>query len=108
MPLAVSGGLSFASVSASTYATCGVTTDGAAYCWGDNFYGQLGTGPTTSSLTPVAVSGGLSFATVTAASVGLDYTCGVTTGGAAYCWGDVPLVNGPYLTPVAVPGVLSF
>ena len=109
-PVAVSGGLSFNTVSASigdNYA-CGVTTGGAAYCWGDNTYGELGNGSTTRSLTPVAVSGGLSFATV---SAGYHYTCGVTTGGAAYCWGEGALGNGSTtktLTPVAVSGGLSF
>jgi hypothetical protein len=80
-PVAVSGGLSFATVSVGYESTCGVTTFGAAYCWGDNSYGALGNGSTTNSLTPVAVSGGLSFATV---SVGSFYSrCGETTGGAA-------------------------
>ncbi|PYO64030.1 MAG: hypothetical protein DMD28_00275 [Gemmatimonadetes bacterium] len=50
------------SVSAGLYHSCGVTPSGATYCWGDNAFGQLGNGTTTSSLTPVAVSGGLTFA----------------------------------------------
>ena len=38
--------LTFASVSAGGNHTCGVTTNGAAYCWGYNKYGSLGNGQT--------------------------------------------------------------
>jgi alpha-tubulin suppressor-like RCC1 family protein len=111
-PVAVSGGHTFAAVSAGgDDHTCGVTTAGVAYCWGLNNSGQLGApatdtctlplsgNPVPCSLRPVAVSGGLSF---TAVSAGWDYTCGLTAGGAAYCWG------GGSTTPAAAPGGLSF
>ena len=58
----VSGGLSFASVSADGSVTCGVTTARDAYCWGNNSSGQLGDDPRTNRHTPVPVAGGLSFA----------------------------------------------
>jgi alpha-tubulin suppressor-like RCC1 family protein len=85
VPLAISGGHAFASMSGGLYHSCGVTTSGAAYCWGANYYGQLGDGNTnTTSSVPVAVSGGHTFAS---ASAGAAHSCGVTTTGAAYCWG---------------------
>jgi len=83
-PVAVAGGLHFASVSAGYMDACGVTTAGAAYCWGLNANGQLGDGTTTNRSTPVAVAGGLTWAAVSAGSY---QSCGLTTTGAAYCWG---------------------
>ncbi len=53
--MAVGGGLSFARVSAGVGHTCGVTTAGAAYCWGYDVSGQLGDGTTTDRLSPVRV-----------------------------------------------------
>src|SRR5437773_1613087 len=63
---------------------CGLSSAGATYCWGDNFYGQLGDGTATSSSIPVAVAGGLSFSALAA---GRYHTCGLTNAGSAYCWG---------------------
>ena len=50
--------------------SCGLTLEGRAYCWGDNFFGQLGDGTKTDRLRPVAVAGGLLFSSVSA-GVGL-------------------------------------
>jgi alpha-tubulin suppressor-like RCC1 family protein len=110
-PVAVSGGLTFKSISAGFASTCGLTPGGAAWCWGDNSYGELGNGSATNSKTPVAVGGGLTFSAI---SVGDAFACGVTTAGAAYCWG----YNGlgqlgigsvtRSATPVTVSGGISF
>ena len=43
-PAAVLGGLQFVQLSLGSAHTCGVTTDRHLYCWGMNFYGQLGDG----------------------------------------------------------------
>jgi len=83
-PLAVTGGRTFATIAAGSGRSCGVTTIGEAYCWGENSSGQLGDGSRTSSLVPVPVTGGQQFASVT---LGAYHTCGVTTTNAAYCWG---------------------
>ncbi|HEY3221949.1 MAG TPA: hypothetical protein VGJ80_14560 [Gemmatimonadales bacterium] len=55
-PLPVTTGQIFASISAGGHHTCAITTDGKAYCWGDNVYGQLGTGNTTGRNVPVVVA----------------------------------------------------
>src|SRR3989454_3013724 len=104
--------LTFATVSGGDDHTCGVTADGVAYCWGNNGLGQLGNGTTTNSAIPAAVAGGLTFAAVSA-STG-SFTCGLTPGGAAYCWGanDVGMLgtgsSGRSSVPVAVAGGHSF
>jgi alpha-tubulin suppressor-like RCC1 family protein len=84
-PVRVVGGITFAAISTGTTHTCGLTSAGSAYCWGANSAGQLGDGTTTDQTSPVAVVGGLTFATI---SAGAEYTCGVTTSGPAYCWGN--------------------
>ena len=110
-PVAVSGGLTFSALAAGSWHTCGLAGSGAAYCWGSNYGGQLGTGSTTDSSVPVAVSGGLTFSAVAASG---DHTCGLTSAGTAYCWGvdnSGQLGDGSMTsssTPVAVSGGLTF
>lgn len=87
-PAAVTTTLKFSALDAGANHTCGLTSSGAVYCWGANSLGQLGDGTTTSRSVPVAVSGPLTFQLVTAGGFDIGHTCGLTTGGAAYCWGD--------------------
>jgi alpha-tubulin suppressor-like RCC1 family protein len=102
VPVAVAGGLTFSSVSGGLDHSCGITPAGAAYCWGRNDLGQLGTGTYTDSHVPVAVVGGLAFRSLGA---GASHSCGLTTGGVALCWGknsEGELGNGSTLNS-AVP-----
>ena len=59
-PRAVTGGLTFLRVTTARWHTCGETPASRAYCWGLNDRGQLGTGTTTSTLSPVPVWAGCS------------------------------------------------
>lgn len=76
--------VTFTVVQAGAYHSCGLTTSGAAYCWGNSTYGQVGAGSKANGLTPVAVANGLTFSAI---SVGAVHSCGLTGGGTAYCWG---------------------
>lgn len=110
-PAAVTGGLTLAAVATGGEHTCGRTPSGAAYCWGDDQYGQLGSTAAPYSSTPVSVGGGLTFPSV---AVGSDHACGLTAAGAAYCWGynargqvgDATLTS--HSQPVAVSGGRTF
>ena len=72
-------------ISAGSYFTCALTTQGAVKCWGSNAYGQLGDNTTTDSAKPVQVySLGKG---VKAISAGNFFACALTTKGAVKCWG---------------------
>ncbi len=113
-PVRVAGGLAFSTISAGDHFTCAITTGGAAYCWGNNAYGQLGTGSQTSASRPVAV--GIQGVTFQSISAGATHACAVTTAGAAYCWGsnaggklgDGGAPGGGHTVPVPVAGRIVF
>ncbi len=108
-PVPVAGGLTFKQIAAGAAHVCALTGAGAAYCWGQNWAGQNGVGTvTTNHPQPLAVSGGLTYAELTTER---DYSCGLTTAGAAYCWGRGALgttLAGDQLVPVPVEGGLTF
>src|SRR5438128_2264124 len=102
IPTRVQGIASLDQLSAGHFAqfsrTCGVSTDKAAYCWGN--YDA-----------PVLASTTLSFTQVT---TGGAHACGLTSEGSAYCWGanyrgqlgDSTLED--RAVPTAVAGTLRF
>ena len=92
--------------------TCGLTTEGRAYCWGSDERGELGIGgaqlkcaqppwsrvppgrpdllhvnhipPRACALQPTAVAGTIRFRMLAA---GRAHTCGIAVDSVAYCWG---------------------
>ncbi|HYW13995.1 MAG TPA: hypothetical protein VE871_18670 [Longimicrobium sp.] len=78
-------GVTFVAVSSNYSHSCGLTSGGQAYCWGENAAGQVGDSTLVDRNAPVAVQqGALAFVSIT---TGLDHTCAVDAGGSAYCWG---------------------
>jgi alpha-tubulin suppressor-like RCC1 family protein len=63
---------------------CGLTESGKLYCWGHNFYGEVGDGTTIQREEPVPVKGDHRFKTV---SVGCGHTTALTEDGTVYSWG---------------------
>jgi alpha-tubulin suppressor-like RCC1 family protein len=80
------------SVAAGDFHTCAIDTSNQAWCWGSNQYGALGNGKTADKNKPVAVSGEFQFMAIAAGGIEgtsspADFSCGITTRGAVYCWG---------------------
>jgi alpha-tubulin suppressor-like RCC1 family protein len=78
--------LSASAAASGGYHVCAVS-GGAVKCWGNNAYGQLGTGDTYDRGAPVTVQGAESGAT--AVTGGLFHTCALI-GGGVKCWGRNP------------------
>ena len=84
----------FGLISAGDAMTCGLSTDGEAYCWGRNASGGLGIGTSGAHrATPAPVAGDLTFEYVDVGA-GLNshdtfdgFACGLTASHEAYCWG---------------------
>ena len=89
-PVAVSGGKTFTQVSAGSSHTCGIS-QGAVLCWGSNLNGQVGNGAAPDGPAvqiPAAVVPPASNPTFKRVATGDSFSCAITTGGEAYCWGQ--------------------
>lgn len=89
-PVKVTGLSNVASISAAPTGThtCALKTDGTAWCWGSNFYGQIGDGTTDSynpgHPTPSQVTG---LTSVTAIASGGTFNCALRSDKTVWCWG---------------------
>ena len=84
------------SVSVGMWHACAILDDGSLWCWGDNAYGQMGTGSFAWAMTPTEV-GLPANTTAIAVSAGTEHTCAIVGGsptdgesytGMVYCWGS--------------------
>jgi alpha-tubulin suppressor-like RCC1 family protein len=101
VPLAVAGGLTFASITIGQEHVCALPSSGQLRCWGRSsaWGGSTAQDPWDA---PQPAAPGLTFSEVTA---GYYHTCGIVAPSSAYCWGNDnygDLGNGPgaYYQPV--------
>ena len=72
---------------AGSHFTCALTADGAAYCWGANNFGQLGTGSTMPTSTPALVAGPGTYREIGGSEAAV---CALRLDGFVDCWGMLP------------------
>jgi len=109
VPVEAAGGRTYKAISVGLEHVCAIAIGGAAYCWGSNKDGQLGTQNTgyvgctrgnpwltPCGNVPLAVETSLLFTTIDAGAGsggggesgwGSGHNCGIATDGLAYCWG---------------------
>jgi uncharacterized protein YjdB len=107
-PVKKSGSVLFKSVAVGENHYCGLSVSNVAYCWGFNQEGQLGNSSTNSSLSEPAVVN-LSVAgisSLTSLAAGDAHSCGISPGGAPYCWGRREALGRPSGSNVLEPAVL--
>jgi len=93
--IALGAGRKAASISARASSVCALLDSGDVKCWGNNDYGQLGTGDTDhrgdqagemgDALNPIQLGGG---AKASGISVGGLHTCALLSDGHVKCWGS--------------------
>jgi alpha-tubulin suppressor-like RCC1 family protein len=77
-------GPSMAAVTAGDEHTCGLTTAGRVWCWGDNASGQLGIANMAASAVPKQIA---SLSSITAVRNGGQHSCAISSVGGLKCWG---------------------
>ena len=91
IPVQVSGGIRFSSISAGYISTCGLSFDGVAYCWGSNAGNELGSDVGPTSLVPTEVVGGWFFKNIVTGKNSIS--CGIEESGRILCWGATKEYN---------------
>jgi len=66
--------------------TCAIVNNGSVYCWGYNYYGQLGDNTTANSQVPVYTQLPQG-RTALAISLGQHHSCAILDNNSIYCWG---------------------
>ena len=83
-PASINATATFTKLAVGNSHSCGVTSSGSVFCWGDNGQAQLGTRDFVNPVGPVSAQGGMTFSAIAASGAA---TCGTPTNGASVCWG---------------------
>jgi alpha-tubulin suppressor-like RCC1 family protein len=100
--------LRFSSIAAGGGFSCGLTTDGKVFCWGQGDNGRLGNNSLSGSSLPVAIKLGNDLLRFSSVAAGYAHACALSTTGGVLCWGvgsEGQLGNGTMFdssVPVAV------
>ena len=110
VPVAVvhaNGNTLWCQISAGVNHTAAVKTDGTAWTWGSNLFGQLGDLTATAKSSPVAPSGTNS--NWCQISAGNCHTAAVKTNGSAWTWGrnDCGQLGDNTIAPRSLPGTVA-
>lgn len=91
-PVAVDTDVRFVKVSVGKFHACALSHEKRIFCWGLNNSGQLGDASTTTRTTPTILTGATTFIDVSVTSgttaATSDHSCGLTSSGTVYCWGE--------------------
>lgn len=94
IPVPVSGSRSWKMIKPGrNHTTCGIATDGTAWCWGNGNLGKRGDNSVSSTQsTPVKVHDNVTTSTGWSdwvdIALGVGHTCGIRSNGEAWCWGE--------------------
>jgi len=80
----VGNGMALSGVSTGPNHACALGSGGAAYCWGNGYWGQVGAASAVYT-TPQAVPGGRAYRAVAAGAL---HTCAIGTDNHIWCWGS--------------------
>ncbi len=84
-PILVNGDTSYAQFDLGSHHACGIRNNlDTLWCWGYNYYGQLGDGTTVNRNVPTRVGSGTLYSEV---ATGAFHTCALNFG-SVYCWGQ--------------------
>ncbi len=83
-PIKVEGLSDIVDIAAGLAFSCAVRKDGKLFCWGDNGWGQLGTGDKRRHPRPVEVP---ALTDVTAVALGREHACALLLDQSVLCWG---------------------
>lgn len=91
-------------IATGAYHACALLKNNEVWCWGDNYFGQLGNGTKSHSFVPVKAVGlsGVEIKTIVAAH---DQSCALLQNGHVKCWGSVQSVA--TTTPTEIAGISS-